>query len=163
MKRNFIFLLFFLTLNVSGYCGQVSRIELTDGSVVKGEVTSFTNGSYTISTASLGEIKVDAGKIAKIESMESALPNSSFNPGAQLNNLTPSQINSYSQKIMSNPDNAAVVRNLANNPQVRKLAEDPEIINAVKSGNIQALMSSKKFADVVSDPETQEAIKKIKQ
>ena len=119
MKRKIVFLLFFLTLNIAGYCGQAGRIELTD----------------TDST-----------------------PSSSVQAG----NLTPSQVNAYGQKIMSNPDNAAIIENLARNPRIQALAQDPEIIQAIKSGNIQALRENKKFSDVVNSPETQEAVKDIK-
>jgi hypothetical protein len=163
LKKYIIFLLFFLALGISGYCGQASRIELTDGSVVNGEVTSLANGSYTINTASLGVIKIDAAKVAKIESVKSSPLNAPFDAGTQLNKLTPTQINNYRQKLMSNPDNAAVIKNLAANPKIKALAEDPEIVKAAKSGNIQELINNKKFTDAVDSPETEEAAKEIKQ
>ncbi|MFH1397289.1 MAG: hypothetical protein ABIH27_01890 [Candidatus Omnitrophota bacterium] len=162
MKRNIIFLLFFLSLNIAGYCGQSSRIELTDGSVINGEIISFASGSYTINTVSLGEIKIAEARVAKIESVGPSVLNSPFDSGVQSNNFAASQINSYMQKLMSNPDNAAVVQNLATNPQVRELAEDPEIVNAIKSGNIQAVINNKKFTDLASSPELKEASKEIK-
>lgn len=163
MKRNIIFFLFFLSLNITGYCGQVSRIELTDGSVVNGEITAFANGSYTINTVSFGEIKIDAARVVKIESAGSSLLNAPLDSDALSNKLTPSQIADYKQKIMSNPDNAAVIQNLATNPVFRELAEDPEIANAVKSGNIQELIKNKKIIDVINSPEIEEAAKEIKQ
>ncbi|MDO8661983.1 MAG: hypothetical protein Q7K98_02015 [Candidatus Omnitrophota bacterium] len=156
MKKYIIFLLFFLALNINVYCGQESRIELTDGSVLNGEVTSLASGTYTINTASMGVIKIDAAKVAKIESVKSSALSSAIN-------LTPAQINSYKQKIMGNPDAAAAIKSLSANPQIKALAEDPEIVNAAKSGNIQELFSNKKFTDVLESPEIQETAKKIKQ
>jgi len=163
LKRNIILILFFLTLNVTGYCGQASRIELTDGSVVNGEVTSFTNGSYTVKTASLGEMNIDAVKVAKIESVGPPALNAPLDSEVQPSSLTPSEINSYRQKLMSNPDNAALLKNLADNPQVQALAEDPEVVDAVKTGNVQGLEKNKKFTAVVNNPQIQETAKEIKQ
>jgi len=120
LKRKIVFLLFFLTLNIAGYCGQASRSELRGAD---------------------------------------SAPGSSVQSG----NLTLSQVDAYGQKIMSNPDNAAIIENLAKNPRIQALAQDPEIIQAIKSGNIQALQENKKFSDVVNSPETQEAMKDIKQ
>lgn len=163
MKKNIISLLFLLTLHSAGYCGQVSRIELTDGSVIKGEITSFENGSYTLHTASLGEIKIDETRVAKIESAESSFPNPSPGSGGLANNVTSFQFDAYQQKIMNNPENAAVIRNLATNPQIRELAEDPDIVNAIQSNNMQELLMNKKFSDVLSSPEIEEATKEVRQ
>ena len=61
MKKTVILYIFFLAFSLSGmhaYCGQISRIELTDGSVINGEIISFADGMYDISTDSLGEMKI---------------------------------------------------------------------------------------------------------
>jgi hypothetical protein len=120
LKGKIVFLLFFLTWNIAGYCGQADGVEQADINPVRGS-------------------------------------------SVQSGNLTPSQVDAYGQKIMSNPDNAAIIENLAKNPRIQALAQDPEIIQAIKSGNIQALQENKKFSDVVNSPETQEAMKDIKQ
>jgi len=153
--------LFFLALNTAAYCGQVNRIELTDGTVINGEITSYTNGVYTISTPALGEIRVEALKVSKIESPSRP----SINPGiqaAQPNNLSPSQIDNYKQRLMNNPENTAIVTGLAADPGIQELAKDPQIIDAAKAGDIQALMKNKKFMDIVNDPRIQEEMRKLK-
>jgi hypothetical protein len=151
LKRNIISLFCLLVFATTGYCGQQSIIQLTDGSVINGEIISLVNGTYIVSTASFGDIKIDSTRVTKIESR------------GKPDNLSFSQLQDYGQSIMSNPDNASVVQDLANNPQIRALVEDPEIANAVKSGNVQALMNNKKLIDVASSPEIEEAARKIKQ
>jgi len=161
--KKYIIILLFLAFNVAGYCGQTSRIELIDGSVINGEIVSLANGSYSINTASLGVIKVDTLKVAKIESVQPSAPSAILNSSVQPNSLTSEQINSYKQKIMSNPENVAAIKSLATNPQVQALAQDPEIVNAVKSGNIQELINNKKLIAVLGSSEVEETVKKVKQ
>ena len=161
MKRMVIFCLFFTALSAVAYCGQASRIELADGSVVNGEVVSFIDGIYTIKTGTIGEIKVEAAKISKIESAN--LP--ALNPpigSTQANNLTPSQIDKYKQEVMSKPGNMAIVTGLATNPAIQDMVKDPQIADAAKSGDIQSLLKNPKFMDMVNDPQFQEAVKKLK-
>ena len=62
MKKIIIFCLLSLALNAAAYCGQLSKIELTDGSIVNGEIVSYANSVYTINTTTFGEIKVGAAR-----------------------------------------------------------------------------------------------------
>ena len=163
MKKLIIFCSFFFALNAAAYSGQLSKIELTDGSVINGEVVSYLNNIYTISTTSFGEIKVEAAKVVKIESANYISPNTSLSPIVQTNNPTPSQVSAYGQTLMKNPENVTVLKGLASDPRVQEIAGDAQIQDAAKSGDIQALMKNPKFMDIVNSPEVQKAIKKLKQ
>lgn len=163
MKKIVIFCSCLLALNAAAYCGQATRIELSDGSVINGEITAFTEGVYTINTAAFGEIKVDGSRVSKIESIESFSPGEPVSPIVQEGNLDQSKIDSYRQTLMSNPENAAIVTGLAADPRIQELAQDPEIINAAKSGDIQTLMKNEKFMSIVNSPQMQEAVRKLKQ
>ena len=154
MKRTVIFFIFFLASSITAYCGQISRIELADGSVINGEITSYKDGIYVVDTASFGEVKVAADKVSKIESANSP---------EQTNNFAQPQIDAYKSKIMSNPENVAVITNLASDPQIQEVVKDPQIQDDVRSGNINALMKNEKFMDIVNNSKMQEAVKKIKQ
>lgn len=162
MKKVIISCSFFFLLNVVAYCGQLSKIELADGSVINGEIVSYTNNVYTINTANFGEIKVGVKNVAKIESTNYASPNTAVNPIIQTSNPTPSQVSTYGQTLMGNPENAAIVIGLTSNPELQEMASDPEILDAAKRNDIQALMKNAKFMDIVNSPEMQEAVKKIK-
>lgn len=163
MKKIVIFCAFFFALSTVVYCGQLSKIELTDGSVVNGEIVSYTNSVYTINTTTLGEIKVGAEKVAKIESVNYTSPGTSVGSIIQTNNPTQSQVSGYGQMLMKNPENAAIVTGLASDPQLQEMARDPQIQDAVKTGDFQTLMKNAKFMNIVNSPEVQEAVKKIKQ
>lgn len=163
MKKAIIFYLFLLALNAVAYCGQLSKIELTDGSVINGEIVSYTNSVYTINTTTFGEIKVEAVKVAKIESANYASPATSFSSIVQTNNPTQSQVSTYGQTLIKNPENTAIITGLASDPGLQEVARDPQIQDAVKTGDMQALMKNAKFMDIVNNPKMQEALKKLKQ
>ncbi len=155
-----IFCLLSLMVNVAAYCGQLSRIELTDGSIVNGEVVAYLNGIYTINTINLGKIDVQAEKIVRIESVEYVAP---VEPVAQLNNLSQTRVSAYGQALVQNPENADILKGLANNPTLAELASDPAIQQAAKTNDFQSLLNNPKFMSVINDPKVQETVKKLKQ
>ena len=162
MKKIVIFCLFFLALNAVVYCGQLSKIELTDGSVINGEIVSYANSIYTINTPTFGEIKVGVGKISKIKPVKQVSSGASNSPILQANNPIQSQVSTYGQTLMQNPGNAAMLIDLSSNPELQAMASDPEILEAAKTNDIQALMKNPKFMDIVNSPEMQEAVNKLK-
>ncbi len=159
MRDIFTFCLLFLVLSVPGYCGQAARIELTDGSVINGEITSMSGGTYTVNTPAFGEIRVEAAKISKIDTGNSLSSSSLSNP----QNLNQAQINSYGEKILSNQENIAVITDLAKDPKFQELVKDPSLAEAAKSGDTKAMMQSDKFKAILEDPKLKEAVKKIKE
>lgn len=161
MKTTIIFCIFFLALNIVAYCGQASRIDLTDGSVIHGEIVSYADGIYVVNTPTFGEIRVDGAKVAKIESTNASSSIVPINPTEPPTNLTPPQIDAYKDKLMNDPKNAAVITGLAADPQFQEIAKDPQIQEAIKSGNIQDLIKNEKFIDMVNSPKFQEGVKKL--
>ena len=163
MKKIIIFCLLFFALNSATYGAQPSKIELTDGSIINGEIISYSNDIYTINSPTFGEIKIESAKVAKIESLKYALPNNSISPAAQNNIPTPSQISNYGQNLINDPENAAIIEGMAINSGLQELANDLQVREAAKTGDIQALLKNPKFMNMVSSPEMQEALKKLKQ
>lgn len=163
MKKFIIFCLLFLGLNITAYGGGLSKIELTDGSILNGEIVSYLNGIYTINTANFGVIKVSSTKVSKIESVNNVLPNTPINFVPQSNNPTQSQVSTYGQTLMKNPENAAIFKELTSNPGLQKMASDPQVQAVAKTGDIQSLMDNPEFMKIVNSPEIQESVKKLKQ
>ena len=64
---------------------------------------------------------------------------------------------------MKNPENAAIVTGLASDPQFQELANDPQVTDAVKAGDINALMKNPKFMDIVNSQKVQDTLSKLKQ
>ncbi len=161
MKKVLMCGLFFLALPLAAYCQQESRIELTDGSVINGEIASFVNGVYTINTSTFGQIKIETEQVARIESVNPSV-NSLGNSPRQMSNPPATGFDAYKEKVLSNPDNTTVITGLATDPQIQALAQDPQVMEAAKSGDIQALMKNKKFMDIVNNPELQKEMDKLK-
>jgi len=161
MKRTVFCFLFLFGLSTIGYCGQLSKIELTDGSIIQGEVVSFVNGIYTLNTNSFGQLKVDAAKIRKIESPGPYSP-----PAAEIDSLpmanVNSQMDSVKNQIVNNPEISKTVAGLVADPQFQEILKDPEIVKAVNSKDIKALMSNEKFMGLVNNPKVQEIKDKLK-
>ena len=181
MKRTIIFFVALTIFYTFAYCDQRSRVELTDGSIINGEIVSITNGIYVISTAAFGEIQVEASKVYRIESaddpfvgmpvaptVQSDIPvTSDIQPGIpvaptiQSGNFSKSQINSIAQGLMSDPESAAIITSLASDPRIQEVIKDPYIQNAAKAGDIQALMKNEKFMGIVNNPNMQEAFRDL--
>jgi len=163
LKKIIILFLIYFALSAAAYCGQLSKIELTDGSVINGEIASYANNVYTINTTAFGEVKVAEANIAKIESANYVSPNTSLSSNAQKSNMTQSEALAYGDKLMKDPENAAIITGLANDPQFQEMARDPQIVDAAKTGDMKALMGNAKFMDIVNSQKIQEAVKKLKQ
>lgn len=162
MKKVIIFGLFLLIFCTVAYCQELSRIELTDGSVINGEIISDTDGVYTVNSPSFGEIKIEADKVSKVEAANSLLHDLSVGFVTQEDDSAQPQMDTYKQALMNDPENAAIVTGLAADPQIQELVKDPEIAEAARTGNIQALMRSEKFMNMINRPEIQESLEKLK-
>jgi hypothetical protein len=159
VKKTFIFGALILTLGAGNvFSQQLSKIELSDGSTLNAEVVSFVNGVYTFKAPDAGEIKVPADKVARIETASSASTFGADRSG----DLRQAQVAAMHEKLMANPENAALVTGIAKNPNLREMANDPEILEAAKKGDIQSLLNNPKFMEIVNSPEMQDAVKKIK-
>lgn len=162
MKKAIVFCALILAFSTAAYCGQLSKIELTDGSVINGELVSYTNGVYTINAPNLGEVKVAGEKVSKIQTADSALPSTTISPLEQASYPNGSQVAAYQQTLMKNPENVAIVTGLIKTPSLQEMANDPDLQAAAKKGDIQALMKNPKFMEMVNSPEIQEAVQKLK-
>ncbi|MDD5247043.1 MAG: hypothetical protein PHS09_06615 [Candidatus Omnitrophica bacterium] len=142
IKQPFIALIFLFVFCLSaGYCAGGQRIELDDGSVLNAEVKSLENGIYTLDTGSMGEIRLDASRVKKIES---------GSPGP---NSFASKVHKYQQKMTQDPAALKLMNKLAKDQRFQQIAQDPQILEAIKSGDMQALTSNPKFISLMNDPE----------
>ena len=150
----YIILCFFLVLALAvplAHAGEVREIELTDGSVITGEVLSLSSGVYTIKSNSLGTIKVEE---AKIRAIRAKSPDAG--PGAS------SDVKALQGKMMSNAEIMNLIQSLQNDPEFKKVLEDPEIMKAVNAGDVASLTSNPKFLKLLDNPAVQEIQRKVK-
>lgn len=65
LMRQFLFIILLLASSYS-HADNARQIELTDGSIISGEIISFTDGIYTIRSTSLGTLEIEEARIVSI-------------------------------------------------------------------------------------------------
>jgi hypothetical protein len=131
----------------TAYSGELKQIELTDGSVITGEVLSLANGIYTIRTASLGTVTVRDDRVRTIRSRGRAVPTTPSPSTAP----SSSDISSLEEEMMNDGEVMDMIQSLKNDPSFQKALEDPEIMKAVVSGDTAALLANPKFLEIMNN------------
>ncbi len=149
MKHLIIALLFLLGVSIgNALAGEIKEIELKDGSVIYGEIVSFSGGVFTVRSKGIGTVKIEESKIRTIRS-------GARDRGKQ------DQIQQLQQRMMSDKEVVEMILSLQNDPDVQKILQDPEIMKAVNSGDINALLSNPKFMKLLENPTIQDIRKKV--
>ncbi len=136
--------------------GEMKEIELTDGSVIIGEVLSIANGITTVRTASLGTFTVRDDRIRTIRSRGSASP-----PPPAATAPSPAGLSALTEKMMSDSEVMEMIQSLKNDPSFQKALEDPEIMKAVAAGDTAALMANPKFLEIMNNATVRDIQRKM--
>ena len=150
-------LLFSLSIRIAS-AGEVREIELTDGSIITGEVQSLSSGIFTIKSESLGTIRVEESKIRAIRA-KSSTGVSGAGPGS---GSTAGAVKNLQEQMTGDKDIMALIRSLQDSPEFKKILEDPEIMKAVNDGDIAALTANPRFMKLLDNATVQEIEKKVK-
>ncbi len=154
------FLICFLVILVfaarSASAGEIREIELSDGSIVSGEVLSLSKGIYTIKSDSLGTLKLEESKVRVIR------PKSSSRSAGTAQNSTNGEIKSLQGRMMSDQEIMGLVQSLQNDPEFKKIMEDPEIMKAVSEGDVASLIANPKFTRLLDNSTVKDIQKKVK-
>lgn len=152
-KRIGSMILVFLTLVAAAVvnAAETREIELTDGSVITGEVVSLSGGIYTVRSDTLGTLRIEGSKIRAIRMQGSATSQS--NAGGQVNSLE--------EKMLGNSEIMDTIHALQNDPDLQKVLQDPEIMKAVQTGDIAALMSNPQFMKLLNKQAVKDINKKL--
>jgi len=158
MKRTGIcFFLLLIFFSASVFAGEPRQIELSDGSVITGEIIFFKNGEYTIKTNSLGTVKINESKIRVIRSNSKSKNTTGSSPS------TNDEIKSLQKTMMNDQQIMNMIISLQNDPAFQEILKDPGIMDAVNSGDISTLMSNPKFMNLLKNITVQEIQKNINQ
>jgi hypothetical protein len=147
-----LFLLFAIT--GTAHAGELREIELTDGSVVTGEVVSLQNGVYTIRTGSLGTVTVNESSVRAIR--QPGTPGS-----AAMSDPHQSDVRSLQERMLRDQDIMTMIQSLQNDPEFQKILRDPEVMRAVNAGDIPALTANPEFMKLLQNSTVQEIQKKV--
>lgn len=143
----------FLLMSISlGYAGEVSVIELSDGSIISGEVISFDGNTWIIQSESMGRLKIESSKVRSIRARDAARRNQvgSSSSGYQVGK---DDIQAMQQSIMANQAILNMIMNLHDDPEIQAILKDPDIMKAVNAGDISALIANPKFMRLLEKAE----------
>ena len=129
---------------------ETREIELTDGSVITGEVVSLSGGIYTVRSATLGTLRIAASKIRVIRLQGYTAPGNSGG-----------QVKSLEDKMLGDSEIMDTIHALQNDPDLQKVLQDPEIMKAVQAGDIDALMRNPEFMKLLNKQPVQDINKKL--
>jgi len=132
---------------------ETREIELTDGSVITGEILSMEKGVYTVTSAILGTVRIEESKIRTIRNQVSA--GAAGNVGGQLKSLE--------DKMMSSNEMMDMIHSLQNDPDVQQILKDPEIMKAVQAGDIMTLMANPQLMKLLNKQGVQQIKNKLSQ
>jgi hypothetical protein len=160
MKLKSLFIFFILIFLSAGvYAGEFSEIGLIDGSTIYGEILSFNDGIYTVKSGSLGTIKVAESDIREIRVQSANTKNREYaSPG---NSSISPEIQALQTFMQNDQEIMAIIFSLQNDPNFQEIMSDSGILNAVNSGDIEALISNPKFMSLLNNHKIQEIQKKL--
>jgi len=151
----------FLTYAESGHCGQPREIELTDGSLLVGEIVAADPGAYTVKSQRLGLIQLKDTDIVSIRAVglgPRQPPQTPNAPAALADGMADLQ-----KKILGNPRMLESVKALAGEPDVQALLRDPELMQAILGGNLGALRNNPKIQKLMTHPTVRDLSRQLKQ
>lgn len=140
-----------LVLPVAAQAGE-SRIELTDGSVISGELIGIEAGHYHIRSASLGRLSIPETSIRSLQPIGAA---SSHTPSTAAAQDYSADIASIQKQLIGDQGLMEQVMALQQDPQIRKALSDPELTRMVLSGDLEGLRADPRFQRLMEHPSIQ--------
>ncbi len=170
MKIPVLSLMFFLGISSLIYPDQItSKIELSDGSVIEGEIISLNNGVYGVNTESLGKVEISASKVRRIATKDTGvnLPAENTPPTTETQSLPSNEnlgaeMQRMQSKLAQDPEAMKTVAGMLFDPQFQEILKDPAIVSAVKAQDIKTLMQNEKFMSLMDNQSIQELQGRLK-
>ena len=161
--KSVIVCFFILISFVSGNAAasEPAQIQLIDGSLVSGQITSFREGVYTLQSDSLGTIKIDESQIKLIRMDSHGTP--PWEPVNAPNGSVDNTIQDLQKAMSQNPQIMEMIQTLQNDPEIQLLIQDKDIMDAVTAGDINTLMSNPEFIKIFENSSIQQIQKEIVQ
>ena len=150
MRFILITLITFCFLSTPVAAGEIKEIQLSDGSMILGEIINLEEDFYTIESTDLGTVRIEKSKIRAVRSKSA-------------DETVMEQMKALEQRMMNDDEILTILLALESDPLVKEILEDPEIMKGVSSGDIPKLMSNPKFLKLLDNPKVQEIRRKIQE
>ncbi|HBD08438.1 MAG TPA: hypothetical protein DCZ69_09260 [Syntrophobacteraceae bacterium] len=145
-----LFLVVLVMLPAWAFSGEISEVELKDGSIVRGEVLSLNDLHCTLRSDSLGTVDIERSRIRAIRMKGSQEAPTASSGGTQ--GLIKDQVAALQEHMVSDQSSLDSITALQDDPDVREVLEDPDLMKAVASGDMAALSANPKFMKLLEKP-----------
>jgi len=149
------------------------KVNLKDGSSLKGVVSQLEGERYAIDTTFLGRVVISkevvesvelAGSSAKAaETSPSAKPETtSTEPGLLERfgiNMDNPTVTAIQNTLSSDPATMKEIMALASDPELKSLVTDPDFLRLVTSGDTEAIAADPRTKSLMQNPKVKEVIK----
>lgn len=146
---NFLLVLFFTASTV--FANSLSRFELRDGSVIQGEILSFSKGVYQINSDALGTVSLPEEKIRVIKPAQSSGTQADNSRQAAGSVTGAKKIDQMKDLLLSDPETVRMIGELKSNPSVQQILQDKELMKAIAEGNLNRLGQDPKIKALMND------------
>ena len=145
-----------------------SRIELRDGSVLRGELVSVSEGGYRIRSAILGEIQVRESEVIAIRPLGAGADiGAARQPGAlEIGGASggagyKDELAAIQQRLAGDPGVMQAILSLQENPEIRAALADPAFAQLILSGNVATLSTDPRFRHLMENPAIQDILGRV--
>ncbi|MBK1724567.1 hypothetical protein CKO23_20455 [Thiocystis violacea] len=130
-----------------------SRIELTDGSVITGELIGIEAGHYRIRSATLGELSVPETSIRALQPASGgAMAAPAQAPAASDYSA---DIAGIQKQLVMDQGLMEQVSALQQDPEIQQALSDPELTRMILSGDLERLRGDPRFQRLMDHPSIQ--------
>ena len=161
--KSFPSILFLLILAWSSglYAAEAMHFELNDGSVMVGQMVSYKDGVYTIKSPALGLVQIQDTNIRSIrKASASSTAASETQPERQ--QIDANQIQNLQNRMTGDQDIMNIIFSLQNDPEFQAVLQDPKLMQAIQSGDLEAIRSNQKFMELMNHEKVHQVMDEMK-
>jgi hypothetical protein len=134
------------------------EIELTDGTVLRAEIVSLHDGVFHLRSRALGEIEVPETRVKKIviRSASPARPAPEVEPPPSSGAHAPAAGSEFVENLTRDPSFREKALSLQDDPAVQDILSDRATMDAIRNGDIDALVNDPKIQRLMQNPTVRE-------
>lgn len=119
----------FFFISGAAFAGSLKEIQLSDGSVIKGEIVSYANGVYHIKSDALGTFNLEDARVVSITSLaeepSNAIANIASTETVYSNGIDlEMQTGEIAGQMLNDPETWRLIQKLQNDPSMMKILNE---------------------------------------